>query len=81
MPRIRKLRKYERIIIEAYTLYDRTYAELAAFYNVSIGTIRNVLRRNKIPPRSAGRRRADGEDLRVYKENINKNNESDESTV
>jgi len=81
LPRIRKLRKYESIIIEAYTLYDRTYAELAAFYNVSIGTIRNVLRRNKITPRPAGRRRADGEDLRAYKENIKITDESDQSTV
>lgn len=80
MPRIRKLRRVEQLIIEAYTQYDRTYAQLALFYGVSIGTIRNVLRRNKVPPRSAGRRRNDGEDLRMYKEEL-KNKRADESTV
>lgn len=81
MPRIRKLQRVEQIVIEAYTTYDRTMAELAAFYNVSLGTIRNVLKRNKVPARSAGPRRRDGEDLRQYKEDLKKINESDESTV
>lgn len=80
MPRIRKLRKVEQLIIEAYTQYDRTYAELAVFYGVSIGTIRNVLRRHSITPRSAGRRRKDGEDTRQYKEDL-KTNRAHESTV
>ena len=66
----RKLKRYEQIIIEAYTKYDRTYEQLAAFYGVSVSTIRNVLRRNDVPARSAGRRRKDGEDLRMYKEEL-----------
>lgn len=81
MPRIRKLQRVEQIIIEAYTMYDRTMAELSAFYNVSLGTIRNVLKRNNVPARSAGPRRRDGEDLRKYKEDLKKINESDEPTV
>lgn len=64
----RKLKRYERIIIEAYVQYDRTYEELAAFYNVAVGTIRNILLRHGVTPRSAGRRRKDGEDLKKYKE-------------
>lgn len=81
MPRIRKLRRVERIVIEAYTMYGRTMAELAAFYNVSLGTIRNVLKRNEIPARRTGPRRRDGEDVRKYKEDFKKINESDEQTV
>jgi hypothetical protein len=81
VPRIRKLLRVERIVIEAYTQYDRTMAELAAFYNVSLGTIRNVLRRNKVPARRAGPQRRDGEDVRKYKEDLKKTNESDEQTV
>lgn len=81
MPRIRKLQRVEQIVIEAYTQYNRTMAELAAFYNVSLGTIQNVLRRNKIPARSVGPRRRDGEDLRKYKEDLKKINESNEQTV
>jgi len=71
----------ERIVIEAYTLYGRTMAELAAFYSVAPGTIQNLLRRNKVPTRSVGPRRRDGEDIRQYKEDLKKANESDEQAV
>lgn len=68
MPARKKLVRYEQTIIEAYVQHDRTYQELAAFYNVAVGTIRNILRRNNVQPRRAGRRRNDGVDLEQYKE-------------
>lgn len=71
--------RVERLIIEAYTEYHRTLAELALFYGVSIGTIGNVLRRNKVPSRGRGRRRRDADPN--HKEFKKTHNESHKQTV
>ena len=65
-----KLKNIEKIIIEAYTKYNRTLKELATFHFVSVGTVQAVLKRNNIPARSRGRKRNDGKDLEQYQEQI-----------
>lgn len=54
--RQRKLRKYEPLVLEAYGM-GRTYDEIATFYGVSVGTVRNVLLRHNVKPRRVGRRK------------------------
>jgi hypothetical protein len=57
MPHKRKLVKEEELIVEAYTVHDRTLRELACFHNVTPGTIRNILRRRGVTLRGRGRRK------------------------
>jgi hypothetical protein len=55
--RPRKLRRYEQLVLEAYEK-GKTYDEIATFYGVSVGTVRNVLLRHNVKPRRVGRRKA-----------------------
>lgn len=55
MPRIKKLTALEDIIIEAY-LNGTSLENLATNYNVSPGTIRNILKRRGIMLRKQGRK-------------------------
>lgn len=55
--RKRKLNKFQELIIEAYTQHGRSLAQLADFYGVAMGTVRQLLLRNGIHPRGRGRPR------------------------
>lgn len=57
MPHKRVLVREEELIIEAYTQHARTLKQIALFYGVTPGTIRNILRRRDVTLRVRGRRK------------------------
>lgn len=60
MPRIRKLCKETPQIVHAYS-QGTTLRKLADFFEVSTGTIRNILRREGVQLRSRGRKKEEND--------------------